>query len=67
MIVPLLTPLQFEGGDCVSEKPMWAESGGLDFHGREVWEWHTKAKTLSKDDAKAQFCQVCISNPNINP
>ena len=42
-------------GDQTSDKPMWAEHGGLDFDGRERWEAWAKLKGLDPPDAKKKF------------
>mmetsp|Transcript_18625 Transcript_18625/g.63456 ORF Transcript_18625/g.63456 Transcript_18625/m.63456 type:complete len:210 (-) Transcript_18625:378-1007(-) len=49
---------QVEKGDCTTEKPMWAETGGLDFHGRECWEYYNQLKGMSTQEAKEKFCRV---------
>lgn len=48
--------VQQVGGDVKGEKPMWAESGGLDFDGRERWEAWQKLEGKSPAEAKAAFC-----------
>ena len=45
-------------GDVVGEKPMWAETGGLDFDGRERWEAWERLKGTSSQAAKELFCQT---------
>ena len=45
-------------GDVTGEKPMWAETGGLDFDGRERWESWEKLKGTSSQAAKELFCQT---------
>ena len=49
---------QAESGDNAAEKPMWAETGGLDFDGRERWEAWTKLAGTSKADAQRAFCEA---------
>ena len=48
---------QAENGDNPAEKPMWGETGGLDFDGRERWEAWTKLAGTSKADAQRAFCE----------
>lgn len=47
---------QVECGDVQGEKPMWAETGGLDFDGRERWEAWAKLKGMGSEGAKKAFC-----------
>ncbi len=49
---------QAEAGDNVAEKPMWAETGGLDFDGRERWEAWARLKGSSKAEAQRAFCEA---------
>ncbi len=37
---------------------MWAETGGLDFDGRERWEAWTKLAGMSRLDAQRAFCEA---------
>lgn len=39
---------QAEAGDNAAEKPMWGETGGLDFDGRERWEAWNKMKARAR-------------------
>lgn len=48
--------MQAEEGDNATEKPMWAETGGLDFDGRDKWEAWNRHKGLSAEEAKLAFC-----------
>lgn len=48
--------MQAEEGDNNAEKPMWAETGGLDFDGRERWEAWGRHKGLTSEEAKGAFC-----------
>jgi acyl-CoA-binding protein len=36
--------MQSKLGDCTIERPMWAEHGGIDFHGRACWDAWTELK-----------------------
>ncbi|KAK3262498.1 hypothetical protein CYMTET_28651 [Cymbomonas tetramitiformis] len=47
---------QVDKGDNTTEKPMWADHGGLDFDGRESWDAWTALKGKSAEDAKKTFC-----------
>jgi acyl-CoA-binding protein len=49
---------QAEKGDNTAEKPMWAETGGLDFDGRERWEAWSKMAGMTKGDAQRAFCEA---------
>ena len=49
---------QIVEGDDPGDKPLWAKTGGLDFHGRDRWEAHKALKGQSTDEAKLTFCQV---------
>lgn len=60
---------QVEIGDVNIEKPMWAEHGGLDFHGREAYDQWEKFKGQDKEKAKKTFCRVYAeaqANPKLN-
>ncbi len=39
---------QATSGNVTGEKPMWAETGGLDFDGRERWEAWAKLKVRER-------------------
>jgi acyl-CoA-binding protein len=45
-------------GDCAGDKPMWAETGGLDFDAREAWEAWDKLRGVSSAAAKQLFCEA---------
>ena len=47
-----------ENGENTSERPMWAEKGGLDFDGRARWDAWTALKGMKADRAKLEFVRV---------
>lgn len=49
---------QAEIGDVNIEKPMWAETGGLDFNGREAWDQWEKFKGKDTEAAKKLFLRI---------
>ena len=50
--------MQAAKGDNVSERPMWAEKGGLDFEGRAKWDAWTACKGLKTPKAQLEFVRV---------
>lgn len=48
--------MQADEGDNTAEKPMWAETGGLDFDGQERWEAWSRHKGLTSEEARVAFC-----------
>jgi hypothetical protein len=44
---------QVENGDNSAEKPMWGETGGLDFDGRERWEAWNKMQVRARSEERA--------------
>lgn len=46
---------QAVSGDNTTERPMWAEKGGLDFEGRARWDAWTNFKGISEDKARFEF------------
>jgi len=49
--------MQAEKGDNATERPMWAEKGGLDFDGRAKW---AAVKGAKPDKSKLSFVKVSI-------
>ncbi|KAK9829257.1 hypothetical protein WJX72_004833 [[Myrmecia] bisecta] len=47
--------MQAASGDNTTERPMWAEKGGLDFEGRAKWDAWTAVKATTADKAKLLF------------
>ena len=45
-------------GDNATERPMWAEKGGLDFEGRARWDAWTAVKGMPQSKAMLQFVKV---------
>ncbi len=45
-------------GDNTSERPVWAERGGLDYEGRARWDAWTALKGLEGDKARLRFVRV---------
>ena len=45
-------------GENRTERPMWAEKGGLDFEGRARWDAWTVNKGMASDKAKLLFVKV---------
>lgn len=43
---------QATSGDNTSERPMWAEKGGLDFEGRARWDAWAAVKGVEAEQAK---------------
>lgn len=50
--------MQASQGDNTSERPMWAEKGGLDFEGRARWDAWTAVKGMPADEAKLKFVKT---------
>ena len=50
--------MQAEQGDNSSERPMWADKGGLDFEGRARWDAWAAVKGMDKEDARLRFVQL---------
>ena len=60
--------MQATKGDNDTERPMWAEKGGLDFEGRARWDAWTAVKGTSHAKAMLQFVKVrvyCKAVPNV--
>ena len=47
--------MQATEGDNTTERPMWAERGGLDFDGKNAWDQWVLLKGTSKEDARSLF------------
>ena len=59
--VPIITcrlHMQANEGENKTERPMWAEKGGLDFEGRARWDAWTANKGMASDKAKLLFVKV---------
>ena len=50
--------MQATKGDNDTERPMWADKGGLDFEGRAKWDAWTAVKGTSQAKAMLQFVKV---------
>jgi acyl-CoA-binding protein len=50
--------MQAKQGDNTSERPMWADHGGIDFHGRASWDAWAELKGMDTEQATAKFCRV---------
>jgi hypothetical protein len=50
--------MQASKGDNATERPMWAEKGGLDFDGRAKWDAWAAVKGAKADKAKLNFVKV---------
>lgn len=50
--------MQATKGDNDTERPMWAEKGGLDFEGRARWDGWTAVKGMPQAKAMLQFVKV---------
>lgn len=46
---------QITVGDNTTERPMWAEKGGLDFEGRARWDAWSAVKGMDAETAKLKF------------
>jgi len=55
--------MQATQGDNTSERPMWAEKGGLDFEGRARWDAWTNVKGVATEKAKMQFVKTYYEFP----
>ena len=55
--------MQAARGDNDTERPMWAEKGGLDFEGRARWDAWTERKGMKPPRAKVLFVQVPLYLP----
>ena len=60
-------------GENKTERPMWAEKGGLDFEGRARWDAWTANKGMAAEKAKLLFVKVWRVNsqppsgPDLDP
>ena len=52
--------MQATKGDNATERPMWAEKGGLDFEGRARWDAWTAVKGMPQSKAMLQFVKVKV-------
>jgi acyl-CoA-binding protein len=43
---------QATSGDNAGERPMWADHGGIDFHGRACWDAWTALKVRARGTAR---------------
>ena len=50
--------MQAEKGENTTERPMWAEKGGLDFEGRAKWDAWTSYKGMATAKARLQLVKV---------
>lgn len=50
--------MQAEKGENTTERPMWAEKGGLDFEGRAKWDAWTANKGMASAKARLQLVKV---------
>lgn len=50
-------------GDNATERPMWAEKGGLDFEGRARWDAWTAVKGTAAGKAKLEFVRAYYEFP----
>ena len=50
--------MQANEGENKTERPMWAEKGGLDFEGRARWDAWTANKGMAAEKAKLLFVKV---------
>lgn len=55
--------MQASQGDNASERPMWAEKGGLDFEGRARWDAWTAVKGMATEKAKHEFVKTYYEFP----
>eukprot|EP00775_Hariotina_reticulata_P002802 gene2802-3095_t len=46
------------GDNNTTERPMWAEKGGLDFEGRARWDAWSAVKGMPAEDAKLRFVKL---------
>ena len=54
---------QATAGDNASERPMWAEKGGVDFEGRERWDAYEALKGMTAEKAKESFVKTYYEFP----
>jgi len=54
---------QATSGDNATERPMWAEKGGVDFEGRERWDAYEALKGMSAEKAKEAFVKTYYEFP----
>lgn len=54
--------MQATKGDNATERPMWAEKGGLDFEGRARWDAWTAVKGMPQNKAMLQFVKVKVQH-----
>ncbi len=59
--------MQANEGENKTERPMWAEKGGLDFEGRARWDAWTANKGMASDKAKLLFVKVGPSPVRCQP
>jgi acyl-CoA-binding protein len=45
-------------GDISSERPVWAETGGIDHDGRARWDGWSALKGVGKEDARLRFVRL---------
>lgn len=55
--------MQATSGDNTSERPMWAEKGGLDFEGRALWDAWAGVKGMEAEAAKLAFVKAFYEFP----
>ena len=54
-------------GNCKTERPTWAERGGIDFDGIAKWEGWRAVADLSSDKAKIRFVRLFFElDGNVN-
>lgn len=54
--------MQAQNGENTTERPMWAEKGGLDFEGRAKWDAWTANKGMAAAKARLQLVKVGLRN-----
>jgi acyl-CoA-binding protein len=54
---------QAKQGDNATERPMWAEKGGLDFEGRARYDAWAAVKGLQPEEAKLRFVKLFYEFP----
>ncbi|KAK9863274.1 hypothetical protein WJX84_001796 [Apatococcus fuscideae] len=55
--------MQAEKGENTTERPMWAEKGGLDFEGRAKWDAWTSYKGMATAKARLQLVKEYYEFP----
>jgi acyl-CoA-binding protein len=50
--------MQATQGDNTSERPMWADKGGIDFEGRARWDAWSAVKGLEAGKARLRFVKL---------